>query len=260
MGFVLPTHDSFSNVPALDHYAFHHFENRDQLRAEIIAAREQILSGTHVQNLQTRAGGFIPAIVTEGDLRDAVYWHQNIHLPFIATSPTFRLDRHWNWPRLVFWTYIIEKLMGRNTAFFQINVATPSGNALPVGQLLVSDGYPFFPRLDEPSIFLWYLAAAPLTALHHHKISADFKLLRVLVDIAIQFSFQRGYDGRLTLHAASSGVAAEDKNLYDKYCAIGLTPYAPHLPIRYVRRNDGRYFYADELSASRLSAALDPLR
>ena len=258
MVFVLPTHDSFSNVPALDHYAFHHFENRDSFGRRLLRLRRNFAWYSRKKSANWPAG-VIPTIA-RGDLRDAVYWHQNIHLPFIATSPTFRLDRHWNWPRLVFWTYIIEKLMGRNTAFFQINVATPSGNALPVGQLLVSDGYPFFPRLDEPSIFLWYLAAAPLTALHHHKIPADFKLLRVLVDIAIQFSFQRGYDGRLTLHAASSGVAAEDKNLYDKYCAIGLTPYAPHLPIRFVRRNDGRYFYADELSASRLSAALDPLR
>lgn len=150
--------------------------------------------------------------------------------------------------------------MGRNIAFFQINVATPAGNAFPVGQVLVSDGYAFFPGRDEPSIFLWYLAAAPLTALHYHKIPHDFKLLRVLVDVAIQFSFQRGYDGRLTLHAASSGIAAEDKTLYDKYCAIGLTPYALHLPIRFVRRNDGRYFYADKSCANRLSKVLDPLR
>jgi len=218
------------------------------------------LPGTHVQNLQTLAGGLIPAIVTEGDLRDAVYWHQTIHLPFIATSPTFRLDRQWNWPTLVSWTYIIEKIMGRNTAFFQINVATPAGNALPVGQVLVSDGFPFFPGLGEPSIFLWYLAAAPLAALRYHKIPHDFKLLRALVDVAIQFSFQRGYDGRLTLHAASGGVAAEDQNLYDKYYAIGLIPYALHLPIRFVRRNDGRYFYADQSCANRLSKVLDPLR
>jgi len=228
------------------------------------------MPGKHIAHLETRSGAVIDAVVIEGGREEARYWHQNVHLPYIAKSPDFRLDRNWNWPRLVSWCYIHERLWGRDTAFFQINVKDTGGFAFPVGQIFVSDGYPFFPGEDQPSIFLWYLTAAPKTALVDHGLPPDLKLMRPLVDIAIQFGFQRGYNGLLTLHAATCRsllkdkkfATKEDMDLYSKYeKGVCLIPYAePSLFIRWLRRNDGRYFYTDENRALDLTTKLDYLR
>lgn len=220
------------------------------------------MPGKHIAHLETRSNTLIDAIVIEGGLAEALYWHQNVHLPYIAKSPDFRLDRKWNWPRKVRWFNILERLLGRNTAFFQINVKDALGFAFPVGQVFVSDGFLFFPGQRQASIFLWFLAAAPTTALVAQGLPADLKLMRPLVDVAIQFSFQRGYDGRLTLHAAPSGNQGNDKELFDKYeKGVGLIPYQnPASFISRSRRNDGRYFYADENRALDLTARLDYLR
>lgn len=218
--------------------------------------------GKHIAHLESRSGAIIDAVVIEGGLAEALYWHQNVHLPYIAKSPDFRLDRNWNWPRLVRWFNILERLLGRNTAFFQINVKDTLGFAFPAGQVFVSDGFPFFPGQRQESIFLWFLAAPPTTALLAQGLPADLKLMRPLVDVAIQFSFQRGYLGRLTLHAAASGNQANDQELFDKYeKGVGLIPYQnPSPSISPSRRNDGRYFYADEKRALDLTARLDYLR
>ncbi len=220
------------------------------------------MPGKHINRLETRSGTFIDAIIIEGGLDEARYWHQNVQRPYIASSPNFRLDRNWNWPRLVRWLNTVELLAGRNTAFFQINVNTSLGSAFPVGQIFVSDGYPFFPDQRQPSIFLWFLAAAPADALRAGGLPDDLKLMRPLVDAAIQFSFQRGYDGRLTLHAAASGDRRNDIDLYTKYeKGVALIPYGKRsFLISWLRRNDGRYFYADEKCALDLTAKLDYLR
>ena len=220
------------------------------------------MPGKHINHLETRSSNLIDAVVIEGTLKDAQYWHQNVHLPHIAKSQDFRLDRNWNWPRLVRWLNLLELLAGRNTGFFQINVNTAQGYAFPVGQIFVSDGFPFFPGQRQESIFLWFLAAAPPSALLAQGLPADLKLMRALVDVAIQFSFQRGYDGRLTLHAAGSGNEASDKDLFEKYeKGVGLILYAERS--RFIspsRRNDARYFYADENRPLDLTARLDYLR
>ena len=109
--------------------------------------------------------------MAEGTAKDAIYWHQNIQAPYIADSG--RLDREWNWPRLVTWTPILEKVLLRNSVFLQISCATPKGLAFPVGQILVSDGYPFLPNHTQPSVFLWYLAGAPEAALAARGLPKD---------------------------------------------------------------------------------------
>lgn len=135
------------------------------------------------------------------------------------------------------------------------------GDAFPVGQLLVADGYPYFPDTGQPSVFLWYMAATPTDALIVHGLPSDLKLMRALVDTAIQFSFQRGYDGRLILHAALSGNTSEDNELFQKYeRGVGLIPYPGSNRIGPVRKNDGRYFYSDNAKSLALTANLDYLR
>ncbi len=215
--------------------------------------------GHFINKLDCRSGSKIDVIVTEGRITDAKLWHREIQIPYIAS--TTRLDRNWDWPKLVFWFNLMERLLGRNTIFFQINAKDHRGNAFPVGQLLLADGYPYFPDIGQPSVFLWYMSATPQNALIAHGLPSDIKLMRALVDTAIQFSFQRGYEGRLLLHAAASGDPSEDNDLFQKYAkAIQLIPYPGGSYIGPARNNDGRYFYSDNARSLALTSQLDYLR
>ena len=216
-------------------------------------------SGKFISNLNCQSGATIPVIVTEGGNGEAKLWHQKIQIPYIAGSG--RLDQNWNWPNLVFWFHLMERLLGRNTAFFQFNAKDNRGDAFPVGQLLVSDRYPYFPDKGQPSVFLWFLSAAPTQALIARGLPSDLKLMRALVDTAIQFSFQRGYEGLLTLHAALSGNPSEDNELLQKYeRGVELFSYPATRRISPVRRNDGRYFYSDHAQSLALTTKLNYLR
>lgn len=216
------------------------------------------MPGQHIIRLRTASGQHASAKVIEGGNEEARRWHHTIQ-PFIAR--TDRLDRQWNWPRLISNLGLLERLALRNPVFLQINVPDPNGNAVPVGQVFISDGFPYFPRHRENSVFLWYLAAAPKDALVANRVAPDLKLLSPLVDLAIQFSFQRGYSGLLALHAATSGNASNDYVLFEKYeKGAGLIPVKRSLFVSLFRRNDGRYFHADEQRALDLSKKLDNLR
>lgn len=220
------------------------------------------MPGKHINHLKRRSGTVVDAVVIEGGREEALYWHQKVELPYIANSLDFRLDRNWNWPRKLRWFPRLQLFTSRNTAFFQINVNTSSGAAFPVGQIFVSDGFPFFPGQCQESIFLWLLAAAPPTALRAQGLPADLQLMPPLVDVAIQFSFERGYKGLLTLHAASSRDKSKDRALYRIYERdVGLIPYKKRsLRVSTLRYNDGRYFYADEERALELTKKLNYLR
>ena len=233
--------------------------------------------GQFVREIETKGGRRIPVLVSEAGAEGARYWHQRVQ-PHIINGESRqgkgenegdaqgynRLDRHWNWPGLYQWTMLLERLNKRRVVLLQMNVKLADGNAFPVGQVLLSDGYPFIRNPRKPSVFLWFLAGAPQGALQEAGLPVDLKLMRPLVDIAIQFSFMSGYEGRISLHAARSGNQEGDQKLYNQYGHIGLKPHLGKLGrfIRFVtlRQNDGRYFYTDEQKALDLSQQLDYLR
>ena len=212
----------------------------------------------YVQRLERRSGGFVDAVVSEGTQADARYWHHEVK-SYIAPR---RLDSKWNWPRMVPWYQLIERIRNRHAVFLKVSSATSSGHAFPIGQLLLSDGYPFFPDArNERCVLLLYLAAAPAAALSAHGLPTDLKIMRPLVDTAIQFSFDRGYDGRMTLHAAKGAGGQQDRDLYDKYkTGCKLKSFRKGRKVALVRPNDGRYFYVDEGLAVQLTADLNYLR
>jgi hypothetical protein len=217
--------------------------------------------GRFVTHLDARSDPALRAAkIIEGGLRQARRWHHEIHLPFIAKDAA-RLDHRWNWIRLIAWTSLLERTALRRAVFLQLNTRLANGDALPVGQILVSDGYRYFPRPPGPCVFLWYLSTAPPAALVHHGLPADLRLMKPLVDAALQFSELRGYRGRIALHAASSGEPKADQKLSDTYAkGIGLAPFPASGRVSAVRTNDGRYFHADEQRALDLAAPLDYLR
>jgi hypothetical protein len=83
-------------------------------------------------------------------------------------------------------------------------------------------------------------------------------LARVFLDNAIVLSLGAGLGGRIGLHAAGAG----GPNLFAVYVKCGLSnlPAAAMLPKSIRRKNDGRFFYADERIAQILAEMRDPDR
>jgi hypothetical protein len=81
---------------------------------------------------------------------------------------------------------------------------------------------------------------------------------RVLLDNAIILSQNAGLEGRIGLHAAAAG----GRVLLNVYIACGLSRLAAtaKLPPGVKRKNDGRFFFGDEMQAETMAAMLDSRR
>lgn len=83
-------------------------------------------------------------------------------------------------------------------------------------------------------------------------------LARAFIDNAIILSQNLSLDGRIGLHAAAAGGGALLK-VYSN-CGLRQLASAAILPTGVKRKNDGRFFYADETTAEMLAQTLDPSR
>jgi hypothetical protein len=108
-------------------------------------------------------------------------------------------------------------MMGRQSMYVQLLVRG-NGQMVPIAQMILSAGYPFLADKTLRSVYLWYLAAAPESYLSNFRIP-KVRVLPYLLDTAIQVSFQLGFEGRICLHAASSGTNY-DATLFSKYVRI----------------------------------------
>lgn len=213
--------------------------------------------GTFIHRLPSDQGT-VPVTVAEGDITHAEAWDRDIQKPFIDS--TDRIDAGWSWRTNYLRCSMAEVALLRHLAFLRVVTATATGESFTVGQMLLSDGYPYPPDRSKPCVFLWYLAGAPSTAATAFKAPKCKAVLASLVDSALQFSHLRGYGGRLCLHASPQGSAQQKAELMERYKQTGLKRLGRGIFIGPFRRNDGRYFYADEQLALKLSAGLDALR
>lgn len=136
------------------------------------------------------------------------------------------------------------------------------GDAVPVGLVLLSLGFPALDDHREKAVFLWYLTAAPMNALERNGVSVNPRLLEVLVDIALVVSETQGFGGRIGLHAADEDGNPASVKLFEAYktrCRLLSLPKDANMP-GIVRKNDGRYFYTTPLLARERMAALDDIR
>ena len=128
------------------------------------------------------------------------------------------------------------------------------------GMSILIDGYPYLDvRTPAESYFVWFISAADSEVLKNHfGLSAPPSLGRILLDSPIILSQNADYSGRIGLHAALRGGS----RLLAFYVKSGLMnlPATEPLPPPITRRNDGRFFYADEALAEALAAQLDRLR
>jgi hypothetical protein len=220
-----------------------------------------------LRHAETARGTRVPVRIAEATPATLALWDAHVQ-PHIRDAKEFRFDRKWQWSALLKFHQVQEAIVGLSGArrasdilLLQAFAAQPDGRALPVGQVLLACGFPFIREWDEPSVFLWYLAAAPRQALQSAGLPPDLKLMRMLVDIAVQESFARGFDGRVGLHAARSRWnLAANRDLYNRYRHIGLAPLPGGLRASVGRRNDRRYFYVDPPLALDFARRLDYLR
>lgn len=224
-------------------------------------------TGRFVRFAETARKTRVAVRIAEATPATIALWDAHVQ-PYVRAAREFRFDRKWQWSALLKFHQVQETLVGLSGArraadirLLQAFAAASDGSAFPVGQVLLACGFPFIRDWDVPSVFLWYLAAAPRPALHAAGLPPDLKLMRTLVDIAAQESFFRGFDGRVGLHAARSRWnLAANRDLYNRYRHIGLAPLPGGLRASVGRRNDRRYFYLDPPLALDFAHRLDYLR
>ena len=204
------------------------------------------------------AGGTGAVRVREADLSHAEAWDLYIQDPYISKSD--RIDASWRWSTLYGRNATLEMLASRRLAYLQLVAPTPSGDEFPLGQVLISDGFPYPPDESLPCAFLWYLAGTPAAALQQAGVAPHKAVFATLVDMAVQFSFLSGYEGRICLHASSKGTERQRADLMERYRGLGLKHWTGGWLVGWFRRNDGRYFYADTATAALLSSSLDAYR
>lgn len=157
----------------------------------------------------------------------------------------------------------IERRVGRDASLYCVEVPSSGGLAVPLAMMLLSEGYPSLDGSSRPSVYLWFLAAAPTTALKTlgYTHSRPSLLVEALLDTAIQRSYELGYDGRVGLHAAPEG----GHGLYCRYRdGARMTALRGDVQLTYLRRlmgaKDDRYFWSDPKLSQSLSNSLDYLR
>ena len=217
-----------------------------------------MVSGQFMTSLPAADGSRLDVKVVESDLSHAEAWDREIQAPWI--SKTDRIDAKWSWRKHYLRSVLLEMAVGRRLAYLRLVTPAADGTAFTVGQVLLADGYPYPPARDLPCAFLWYLAGAPPEAAAAAGVKSYKGVLAALIDAAIQFSYIRGYGGRLCLHASPAGTSKQQKDLWNRYENAGLKPWNGGLFVGWFRRNDGRYFYADAALAAKLSQRLDAYR
>jgi hypothetical protein len=217
-------------------------------------------AGSFIRYLPSGAIGAapVPVTVVEADVTDAELWDRDIQQPWIAK--TNRIDASWRWRTNYLRAALVERSLGRELAYLQLQTAAADGDVFPIGQILLASGYPYPPDRGLPCVFLWFLAGSPPEAARAAGVPAYKGVLAALVDTALQFSYLEGFDGRLCLHASPAGTADQRAELMERYRKAGLLPFAGRWFAGWWRRNDGRYFYADPALAAMLTARLDAFR
>jgi hypothetical protein len=100
--------------------------------------------------------------IRESDHSHAKAWDANIQIPYIR--PTKRIDASWSWSTLYLRSAVLEVAARRRLAYLQLVAPTATGDEFPLGQVLISDGFPYPTDESLPCAFLWYLAHGTIQA------------------------------------------------------------------------------------------------
>jgi hypothetical protein len=196
--------------------------------------------------------------VTDMLAGDAAWWDARLGPKHARTRS--RADRLWAWSVLLPLCHLVQLAKRRHCRPLVIWARADNARFVRVGMSIFIEHYPYLDATrDLDSYFVWFMSAAdPALLAADFGMSQPPALGRVLLDNAIVLSQNAGLQGRIGLHAAAAG----GKTLLSLYEACGLANLARSAPLRVEikRRNDGRFFLADETRAETLAALLDPRR
>jgi len=187
-------------------------------------------------------------------IADAQLWHHKIQP---AATKANGSDRKWNWPSMRRWLPLSEIAFGRRAPAYTVWAEATNNKAVPVGMVLLSEGYASLDGSSKKSVYMWFMSAAPDSVMRENGLSVIPKLGRVLIDIGVTHSHNCGYGGRIGLHAAPEG--GDKLFAFYKHIGMSLLPGSAILP-KLSRINDGRYFYFDALQAKKWSDSLNSYR
>ncbi|HTY50434.1 MAG TPA: hypothetical protein VMB48_12170 [Steroidobacteraceae bacterium] len=197
----------------------------------------------------------VPLRITDMTAADAWWWDRRMG-PHHFRQPQ-RADRWWAWSVLLPACHLIQLAKQRYCRPLVIWAPIDDGRFMRVAMSIQIERYPHLDvRVPAEVGFVWFISAAD-----HEVLRAQFgmshapTLGRALLDNAMVLSAHEGLEGRIGLHAAPAG-GQELLALYRR-CGLLQLPQATALPPSIQRRNDGRFFYADEPTAERLCKSLD---
>ena len=132
---------------------------------------------------------------------------------------------------------------------FVVAAFDENDNPIPIGLALGISPFECVPIIGRPPVlrsFAWYLAGIPPWACEPMGVPI-VSITSTIVDICRLFSLADGGNGRIVLHAASTGGERLLKFYLEK-CKLRLVPRTMQIrsamPL-WRRRNDGRYLYSD---------------
>jgi len=190
---------------------------------------------------------------------DTIWWDSRIG-PRHARITT-RADRLWSWSMLLPMCNLVQLVKRRVCRSLVIWTRAGNRQFVRAGMSILIERYPYLdvaaPAGD--SHFVWFISAADSGVLSaQFGVAEPPALGRIFLDNGVVLSQNGGFAGRIGLHAASAGGPSL-LTVYVK-CGLSRLPSAAPLPGSIRRKNDGRFFYADELVAEALASALDPAR
>lgn len=189
--------------------------------------------------------------------QDAAFWDTHIQ-PYIVRAEEIRADRYWSWNVLRQVFPLSQRVKNRRCLALTTFVASRAGDAVPAAMHLFIERYPHLDAaVGRAATLVWFISAAPDEALLALDVAVPPSLGRICIDNAIVASMNLGMDGRIGLHCARAG-GDELMEFYAKGCRLINLPIGVKLPAR--KRNDGRYFIADEALAETLAQDFDAQR
>jgi len=212
----------------------------------------------------TKSGEMVPIHISKMTLHHVRWWHS--HIQPVVDADSSRADRYWNWILISASSFITGRILSRRPKGFTVGFES-DGFFIPCALMQLIGRFPYFIDKKKKSVFIWYLAVAPvkaLSSLEGINLKADKlpkRLGAISLDIAVAHSFNRWQRGRTSLHAAKEG---RDK-LMQWYKERGMTAYPQEEKLHFGFRrllipSDGRYCFFSESSAWEELKEFNPYR
>jgi len=195
-----------------------------------------------------KSGANVRIRISDMTAADAWWWDVNVQTRLVLLPG--RADRLWSWTTMLPACMYVQLSKGRRCRPLVVWAYADSGRLVRAAMSILIERYPHLDvRAPGDAYFIWFMSTATDTILARFGVSNPPSLGGTCIDNTLVLSVNDGCAGRLGLHAAPAGGA----KLLNYYTARLLQlPAAQPLPPPIRRRNDGRFFYADDARAALL--------